>query len=125
MSILETFDSASRVQSDAKKTRLLASGRNKPARIATRTKWALGDMLHHAQEGRAKMEEMQVWIKRERLDAKGRFDTARLERLGELSELMTDLALHVGELERLASDARVGIYEPRLVAAGKERHAKQ
>lgn len=88
-------------------------------RLPNKTQWALRAMLDAAQKGRALMEEIRKWIKREELDAKGRYDSARLERLGELNGYVADLALHVGELERLASDARVGLYEPRL-AAGKE-----
>jgi len=87
--------------------------------LAYTTIWALEDMLDAAQRGRAKMEAMRKWIERERLDAKGRYDNARLVRLGELDGMMADLALEVGALERLAADARIGIYE------GKRRDAKQ
>lgn len=80
-------------------------------RLPNKTQWALRDMLHAAQQGRVKMEEMRRWIKQEELDAKGRYDTARLARLGELNGIVADLALHVSALERLAADARMGIYE--------------
>lgn len=126
MSTTKAYDIAMDARSDAKKTRVTASGRNKPARLATRTKWALTDMLHHAKEGREAMQEMMKWIEQERLEAKGRYDTARLARLGELSHIVAGVALHVGELERLAGDAMRGVYVPRLAKAGRtDRHAKQ
>jgi hypothetical protein len=79
-------------------------------RLPNKTQWALDDMLRHAKEGREGMQTMLEWIERERLDAKGHYDTPRLARLGELSHIVAGVALHVGELERLASDARAGIY---------------
>lgn len=80
-------------------------------KLAYTTIWSLDDMLKRAKKGRAQMEAIRKWIERERLDAKGRYDGARLERLGELNGLVADLALEVGELERLAADARIGIYD--------------
>lgn len=96
--------------------------------LAYTTIWALEDMLDAAQEGRAQMEAIRKWIERERLDAKGRYDTARLARLGELDGMVADLALKVGAIERLASDARVGIYEPaapKSATEGKPANGKQ
>lgn len=83
-------------------------------RLPNKTQWALRSILDAAQEGRAQMQEILDWIKVERLDAKGRYDTARLVRLGELDGIVAQLALNVAELERLAGDARIGIYEPRI-----------
>lgn len=95
-------------------------------KLAYTTIWALDDMLCHAKKGRAQMEQMMHWIKRETIDAKGRYDSARLERIGELSALVAELALHVGELERLAADARLGIYiQPVLQPTeGTNNHGK-
>lgn len=81
-------------------------------RLPHKTMYALRDILVAAKRSRAEMEEILRWIKRDQLEAKGRYDTERLARLGELSQMMSELALEIAKLERLAADAREGIYEP-------------
>jgi hypothetical protein len=95
------------VESDINKTR---KGRNKPAKIATRTQWSLDDILKIAKATRVEMGSVVKWIEGERLLAKGHYDTQRLDRLGEMSRLVCGMALHIAELERLAADARIGVY---------------
>lgn len=56
------------------------------------------------------MQEILAWLKAERIDAKGTYDLARLNRLGELSHHVAELALSVAEIERTAADARIGVY---------------
>lgn len=94
----------------------------KPRKLVSRTRisykigWGLDDILDASQRARSDMDSILRWIEAARLDAKGRFDTERLARLGELATLIANLALEVGEIERRASDARIGEYDP-----GKEK----
>jgi hypothetical protein len=97
------------VESDGNKTR---KSHNKPARIATRTQWSLDDILKIAKTTRGEMASVVKWIDCERMIAKGHYDAQRLDRLGEMSRVICSMALHVAELERLAADARIGVYEP-------------
>jgi len=110
MSIEQVCDSVSSNGNDAYSTRKRAPGRNKPAQLATRTKSSLDDILGEAEAGRADLRAIWMWIEYERIQAKGRYDLCRLERLGEFSQLVGSWALRVGAIERLAADARVGEY---------------
>ena len=101
---------------------LMAPAATKPARqgpgrvrLPDKTIYSLRDLLALSIEGRADMQEILYWIDRERIDAKGRYDAARLSRLGELSHIVAHLALVVGDIERMTGDARLGLYEPSVV----------
>jgi len=92
--------------------------------LPTTTIWGLEAILDAAKEGREIMEDMLRWIDRERIDAKGRYDSARLIRLGELAEMVAGLGLRVGKTERFAADARMGIYEGPMRPKGSQGDAK-
>lgn len=79
-------------------------------RLPYKTGWALDDILEASTRARGDMDSILRWLDAARLDAKGRFDNERLARLGELAQLIAELALEVGEIERKASDARIGEY---------------
>lgn len=80
-------------------------------RIPNKTQWGLTDMMTFARKLRAEMEQTLYWIDRERIDAKGKCDRARLERLGELSQQYAKSSLYIAELERIAADTAAGRYE--------------
>lgn len=117
MSTYSADNQASGPPIDAKNARVSRASKPRKHSNASRvqlaytTKWSLDDLLQTAKEGRATMEQILEWAKQEELDAKGRFDQARLVRLGRLNGMVAKLALQVARLERVASDARVGIYE--------------
>jgi hypothetical protein len=130
MSIIKTFDSDSTAIFDTdscKEARPLGEKEKRTAeatrqRIPNKTQWSLDDMLRIAERARLEMGEIQKWIACERLDAKRKYDASRQARLGELDHLLCSLALQVAALERLASDARQGIY--RGIQEEKDRPKK-
>jgi hypothetical protein len=118
MSIAQVFDPPIPTKADAYSTRKTRTGRNKPAQLATRTKWSLDEMLEGFAEGRADLEAMQRWVECERIRAKGRFDGEKLEGLGEFSRLMLRFTLRLARLERMAFDARRGEYRGPHIEGG-------
>lgn len=80
-------------------------------RIPNKIQWGLAEMLASARCLRAEMDRTLLWIDRERIDAKGKFDHPRVGRLGELSQHYARQALRVAELERIAANASAGRYE--------------
>jgi hypothetical protein len=110
MSIAQAFNPASQPQMRVENARNPRSGRTRPAQLATRTKWALDDILTRARRCRAILRKLEQWSSHEHMQGKGRYDVACIERVSELARLACELALEVAELERLAADARVGIY---------------
>lgn len=126
MSITKAFDSVNSApigaQSAPTDTTTGPKARNHKSRVklAYTTIWALEDILGAAQEGRTHMQNILNWVKVERLEAKGRYDVARLARLGELDGMIAQLALNVSELERLAADARIGLYTKRRIIDAKQ-----
>lgn len=120
MSILETFNPASLAQSDAKTTRapLLVPSRNKPARLATRTKWSLSYMLDLQKTAREQMAIILHWTQEERTEARSRVHLSRLERLSDLEHAVALLALCNAETERAIHDCLAGQYNGPAIPGG-------
>ena len=74
------------------------------ARVATKIKWALGDVMDKTISAQTKMREMLAWIEEEWGDI-GSDDHARLKRLARLDHIMAGLALDVCEIERVTARA--------------------
>lgn len=73
------------------------------ARVATKIRWALGDVMDKTVTAQKTMRLALEWLKEQRVIDAG--DNTRLARLGRLDHLLAELALDVSEMERICARA--------------------